>query len=133
MLVLRVSREDRPFPVEELMDFLRTLDVEAAAWCTQCTCRSGAGPLRHEHGVQIEFYGCDRRGFSDKVWPALKQRFGLECGHVTEVGSGFAGCTENYLRPTDCPHRATSQPQNALDGGGLIMSGAAPDTSLVAT
>jgi hypothetical protein len=77
-----------------------------------------------EDGVVIIFPSCERRQFSEEVWPEMKRTFGLRCGWVDATSRGFRGCTENFCRPSSCPYAvasgAPSRPCHGADAGAPV-------------
>jgi hypothetical protein len=61
-------------------------------------CKSGIS----EPSVVISLYKCSKSDVSDRIWPALRDAFTLECVHVKST-DGFSGCVYDYMRPSNCP------------------------------
>jgi hypothetical protein len=61
-----------------------------------------------EEGVALELHGVSKDCVANRVWPALRDEFRLECAHVTT--DHFKGCIWDWLRPTSCPARVRKPP-----------------------
>ena len=56
-----------------------------------------------EVGVVADLYECTREIICKKLWPVLKDKFDIECAHVSEAGKGFNGCIFDLMQTSACP------------------------------
>ena len=89
--------------LERVAALLAGLGVEASVSETS-NIRGEGGRFQVEPGARILMPECERAAFVQTVWPALKETFALRCGWMDASTKSFRGCTENYARPTACPH-----------------------------
>ena len=61
-------------------------------------CKTG----RSEPSLIVSLYKSSKSEVVDRVWPALRDAFTLECAHV-KASDGFSGCIYDYMRPSHCP------------------------------
>jgi len=121
MIELSISSPKESFTLDAVVNAMLDLGICACVTPTLSTCTvDGASPseprkLQIERGVCVKLVDCDQQRFADVVWPALKERFELQCGWVDATVRGFRGCTENFCRASSCPQCVT-EPGKAAPG-----------------
>ena len=65
-----------------------------------------------EPSALVRVYGADRRSLLRTLWPALKEKLGLTCAHVS-TADGFSGCVHDLWVESRCPHCAPSSQPSA--------------------
>jgi len=110
MIELRISAPG--FKIDELLDLLVLLELEASVASTTNLCKSSTGHLQKEAGAHVLLPACDRSDFVSRVWPVIKETFALRCGWVDASDRGFRGCTENFCMASRCPSRLPEAPDS---------------------
>ena len=98
-IVETVKESPSAFKCAEL---LAGLKMSATTYDTFSAVDDANGDWYVEIGVVINLYNCTKKGICDNLWPALQEKFNLECAHVHESG-GFSGCMYDYSRTSICP------------------------------
>lgn len=104
MLTLHISGNDE-ISTSKLVEFFRRHEIETTLIETLSSIKLSDGSFVTEKGVQVRMYKCDQNRFKE-VWQVLKCEFNIKCGHIVEQNLGFSGCTENYIRDSECPNRS---------------------------
>jgi hypothetical protein len=90
---------------ETLVNWLLRHKLEGTVTPTLSVCKE-RGRFVKEEGAMLQLYSCTDSQFRDELWPDMQQSFGVRCAHLSTFQRGFNGCTENFARPSACPHAA---------------------------
>ncbi len=85
-----------------VVDSISSVDQDEGAWKT-------------ERGVTVDLYGVTKADVCERIWPAMRDLFALECIHVHELGHGFNGCIYDWMRPSSCPMSVRKKAREAAE------------------
>ena len=88
---------------EEIIELLYSLGVECQVLNSFNIIKSH-NFYRKENGAIIKFYELNKIEFKNKIWPALENKFKLNCGFIET--EDYKGCIKDWpkvFRKTKCP------------------------------
>uniref|UniRef100_A0A6C0C1G4 Uncharacterized protein n=1 Tax=viral metagenome TaxID=1070528 RepID=A0A6C0C1G4_9ZZZZ len=92
---------------EDCMGVLRLLNIKATAHSTLSNVSDTAsGAIHAEPGVSLILQNIQKSMVRNKLWPLIRDRYGLTCAHVSE--DDFHGCILDWMKPSICPGKTTT-------------------------
>lgn len=108
---LSISSGTTPMDAKTLASWICEQNVSAEVHPLHSSVPCGGNGLRRvESGVRVVLFGVTPRMVRDRIWPALRERYDLQCGYI-RIGHQYCGCVLNWpgvFRPSLCPTSAAA-------------------------